>query len=228
MVLPPRMMTMVQTGILGRKAMVSGHVAWLSSSAKGNNEGAGASVGVSQHDTLPRAVRLAMERWKSDHEGLSQKVSAADVAPKEFVRMSKELGTLAPKVGASQEYHALLLQLADLDSLLADAHVSGDKELLAMATQERESLSRRRGELHEDLMAMFLPHDEMDDGSAIVEVRAGTGGEEATLFTRDIFQMYEKYSLAKRWRFEILDMQRASGVGGLRVCSPLLLYIFPF
>ena len=175
---------------------------------------------------LPSAVRAVMDRWHQDHVALSHTLAQPGLPPKEFVRVSKELGHLGARVEVRQAYLALLSQLADLHDMLALADKSGDQELLSLAQEERGQLEAEKIALHDRIMELFLPRDEFDDGSAIVEVRAGTGGDEAALFTRDIFQMYEKYSLAKRWRFEILDLQKGS-TGGLRVRSLPSLLLLP-
>jgi peptide chain release factor 1 len=147
----------------------------------------------------------------SELEGLLTRVDS--LSPADFARLSKEYADLGPLVTAVGEYRRAQAEAADLEMLGADANQDGD--MRELAREELAGLKRRLPELLHEIRILLLPKDETDDKNAIIEVRAGTGGEEAGLFAADLFRMYQRYAEAKRWRFELMDLNE-TGLGGLK------------
>ncbi|MES1152039.1 MAG: PCRF domain-containing protein, partial [Dongia sp.] len=109
-----------------------------------------------------------------------------------FARLSKEYADLSPVVEAIQALRAAERESQDLAQLIADP--AGDKEMKALAEEEQSALKTRMPELERKVQLMLLPKDEADERNAILEIRAGTGGEEAALFAAALFRMYARYA----------------------------------
>jgi peptide chain release factor 1 len=137
--------------------------------------------------------------------------AAADA--QEFVRLSKEYAELTPVVEAIQAQREAEAEMADLESMLVDAET--DDEMRAMANEELEALKARLPEFDHRLKVLLLPKDAADEKSAILEVRAGTGGDEAALFAADLFRMYQRYAELHGWRFELMQASD-TGIGGVK------------
>ena len=120
-----------------------------------------------------------------------------------LVWLAKELAELDGVVGEIRKYRAVLKEIADLDELLSDPDL--EAEMGEMAQSERQDLEGRAEELARSIRKLLLPRDAADERNAILEVRAGTGGDEAALFAGDLFRMYQRYAELKRWRVEILS-----------------------
>ena len=128
-----------------------------------------------------------------------------------FVRFSKEYAELEPVVRPIQAWRKLQSDLASAEELLASA----DREMTAMAEAEVEELKPRIAQLEQEIRILLLPKDAADDKNVILEVRAGTGGDEAALFAGDLLRMYQRYADLQGWRFEL--MEEADGeVGGYK------------
>ncbi len=143
------------------------------------------------------------------HADLSALLSTGSLPPEEFARAAKEYADLAPVADAIAEWQKALKERADLHLLLADP------EMKVLAAAELEALDRRVPELERAIQLALIPKDAADARSAILEVRAGTGGEEAALFAGELFGMYRRYAALKNWRFELLDLSE-SDRGGLK------------
>jgi peptide chain release factor 1 len=130
-----------------------------------------------------------------------------------FAKLSKEYADLGPVVEAIRELRAAERETADLDHLIADP--TGDREMKALAEDERAALQERLPELERQVQLMLLPKDEADERNAILEVRAGTGGEEAALFAANLFRMYARYAALKGWKFEPMEINE-TGLGGYK------------
>jgi peptide chain release factor 1 len=131
----------------------------------------------------------------------------------EYVRLSRELAELDP---VAEKARALTLgekELADIEAMVADA--ATDREMRALAEDERLALRDKIETLRDELRVLLIPRDAADDRSAILEVRAGTGGDEAALFAGDLFRMYERYAGLQRWKVEVLSVSEGE-VGGYR------------
>lgn len=127
-----------------------------------------------------------------------------------FVSLSRELSDLDPVVGAIRAYRSAADDLAGLDALLDDAGT--DPEMRALAEEERPAAEKSAEQAAQALKLLLLPKDEADEKSAILEVRAGTGGDEAALFAGDLFRMYARHAELKGWKVEIVaESEGAAG-----------------
>jgi peptide chain release factor 1 len=130
-----------------------------------------------------------------------------------YVKLSREHAELAPIIEAVSAYRDTLQALSDTEALANDS--SSDPEMRALAEEERAELKNKFAGLERDLQLKLLPKDAADNSSAIVEVRAGTGGDEAALFADDLLRMYQRYAQLQGWRTEILGLAE-SDLGGIR------------
>lgn len=129
----------------------------------------------------------------------------------QIVRLAKEHAELKEVVAISRELQSAREQLPELDVLAA----GDDKEMAELARTEREEIGDRIPALEHELQVLLLPKDKADDSSVILEVRAGTGGDEAALFAGDLFRMYQRYASDQGWRVEMISASE-SGVGGYK------------
>jgi len=129
----------------------------------------------------------------------------------DFHRFSKEHSELHPLFEKIGEYRKVLGDLEGAEELLA----SGDAEMKDLAQAELEDLKKRKQQIEEELKFMLLPVDPRDSKNVILEIRAGTGGEEAALFATSLLRMYTKYAESKRWKIEIITLN-ATGLGGTK------------
>ncbi len=127
--------------------------------------------------------------------------------------MSKELAELDPVVGAIRSLRSLKSGIDEAQALRDDP--AADSEMKAFADEEYRRLKARLPETERAVQIMLLPKDEADARDVILEVRAGTGGEEASLFAAELFRMYERYAARKGWRFETLEFDE-TGLGGIK------------
>ncbi|MEO3434733.1 peptide chain release factor 1 [Inquilinus sp. CAU 1745] len=125
--------------------------------------------------------------------------------------LSKEYSDLEPVAAEIASLRAARTELADLDQMRAD----GDPEMRRMAEEEYYALKERLPAMERRVQVLLLPRDEADEKNAILEIRAGTGGDEAALFAGDLFEMYRKYAALQGWRFEVMDLSE-TGIGGMK------------
>ncbi|MSO99126.1 MAG: peptide chain release factor 1 [Rhodospirillaceae bacterium] len=130
-----------------------------------------------------------------------------------FGSLSKEFSDLGPLVEQIKKLQATRKELADTEALINDS--GADAEMRALAEDELRRLKAEAKQQEEDVKVALIPKDEADAKNAILEVRAGTGGEEAALFAADLFRMYERYANRKGWSFEIMDINE-TGLGGFK------------
>jgi peptide chain release factor 1 len=130
-----------------------------------------------------------------------------------FVKLSKEHAELAPVIEAVNAYREATKQLAETEALIADP--SSDSDMRSLAEEERAALKERVAKLEHDLQIRLLPKDAADDSSAIVEIRAGTGGEEAALFAGDLLKMYTRYAQLQGWKTDLMSLSE-SDLGGVK------------
>jgi len=138
---------------------------------------------------------------------------ASQLAPADYVRLSREFAELGPVVAAITAYRAVTTEIAGLQALLEDA--ATDAEMRAIAAEEKPALEVRRAKLEQELRVALLPKDAMDDRNVILEIRAGTGGDEASLFAGDLYRMYERYAAKQGWKVEVISASEGS-VGGYK------------
>jgi len=130
-----------------------------------------------------------------------------------FAKLSKEHAQLAPVALAIQAYKSARDQLGQAAALIADP--ASDAEMKALAADEERSLRARFNALEHDVKLMLLPMDAADSSSAIVEIRAGTGGQEAALFAGDLLKMYARYAQLQGWKVDLMSMSE-SDLGGIK------------
>ena len=121
--------------------------------------------------------------------------------PDEFVKFSKEHAELAPIVGEIRAYNKAVSDRAEAETLLK----SGDKDMAEMAQAEIEELDDKIDALFQAVRILLLPKDEADEKSIILEIRGGTGGDEAALFAGDLFRMYERYAANHGWKVSVME-----------------------
>jgi peptide chain release factor 1 len=148
-----------------------------------------------------------------DRQAMVERELASGIAGDAYVKLSREHAELGPVVEAIKAYRAAQAELTDLDAIIADP--STDSEMRRMAEAERPSVNERREKLEHELRLTLLPKDAMDDHNAILEIRAGTGGDEAALFAGDLFRMYERYAAKQGWKTEVISLSEGTK-GGLK------------
>jgi peptide chain release factor 1 len=152
------------------------------------------------------------------HAELRDVLGEAGLAGADVARLSKEYSELTPIVDGIQKLRRAREELASLTDM---ARSSEDVELKALAEEELNSVREHLPALEQCVKLALLPKDIDDERNAILEVRAGTGGEEAALFAAALFRMYQRYAALRGWRFEILDLSE-TGLGGFKEASALI------
>ena len=145
------------------------------------------------------------------HEEIRAQMASTPDDPRAFQKLAKEFADLEPVVAAIAALRRAQAELEELAALVA----GDDEDMKALAKEEFFALKARLPGMERDVQVMLLPKDSADDRNAILEVRAGTGGDEASLFAADLFRMYQRYAAARGWRFEILELAE-TGLGGLK------------
>jgi peptide chain release factor 1 len=130
-----------------------------------------------------------------------------------YVKLSKEFSDLGPLIDTVKAYRATLAEIADLEAMMADS--SNDSEMRALAASEKPALEARRVELEQEIQAALIPKDAMDERNVILEIRAGTGGDEASLFAGDLIRMYERYAASQGWKTEVISASEGT-MGGYK------------
>jgi peptide chain release factor 1 len=138
---------------------------------------------------------------------------ASPLEPEAYVRLSREFAELAPIVETVENYRGIVAEIAGLDALIADA--ATDAEMRAMAASERPQLEEKRVALERQIKLALVPKDAMDERNVILEIRAGTGGDEAALFAGDLFRMYERYAANQGWKVEVISASEGT-MGGFK------------
>ena len=138
---------------------------------------------------------------------------SSGVSGEAFVKLSREHAELAPVIETARAYRAAQGDLEGAETLIADP--GSDSEMRSLAEQERAELREKLTELDHKLRIALLPRDAADDSSAILEIRAGTGGDEAALFAGDLLGMYQRYCQLQGWKTEILSLSE-SELGGFK------------
>jgi len=158
---------------------------------------------------------IALPQQKLDallarHE-LVESELASNLAPEAYVKLSREFAELAPVIEAIKAYRAVANEIADLQALIDDP--STDSEMRKLAEAEKPALQARRDRLEQQIGLALIPKDAMDERNVILEIRAGTGGDEAALFAGDLFRMYERHAARQGWKVEVLSMNEGSKGG---------------
>jgi peptide chain release factor 1 len=138
---------------------------------------------------------------------------ATQVTPETYVKLSREFAELGPVVETVRNYRNVISEIEDLDALIADS--STDAEMRTMAAAEKPQLEQRRAALEQEIKLALLPKDAMDERNVILEIRAGTGGDEASLFAGNLFRMYERYAAKQGWKVEVISASEGT-MGGYK------------
>jgi len=147
------------------------------------------------------------------YEELMARIGTAEVQadPAEFKKAAKALSDLEPLVAKYREYKAVEQDIAGAQELMS----GGDAEMRALAEDELKTLNARREALLQELKLLLIPKDPNDEKNVLLEIRAGTGGDEAALFAGDLFRMYTRYAERQGWKLEVLSSSETPG-GGLK------------
>ncbi len=138
---------------------------------------------------------------------------ATQVSPETYVKLSREFAELDPIVETVKKYRGVVAEIEGLEALMADSATDG--EMRAMAAAEKPQLEQKRAALEHELKLALLPKDAMDERNVILEIRAGTGGDEASLFAGDLYRMYERYAAKQGWKVEVISASEGT-VGGYK------------
>jgi peptide chain release factor 1 len=138
---------------------------------------------------------------------------ASGLAPEAYVKLSREFAELGPVIETIKAYRAVTSEIADLATLLDDA--ATDAEMRTMAATEKPALEARLAALEQRIKVALIPKDAMDDRNVVLEIRAGTGGDEASLFAGDLFRMYERFAAKQGWKVEVATASEGS-MGGYK------------
>ncbi len=153
-------------------------------------------------------LNMLIERWEAVQSEL-----AAGPGQEAFVNLSREFAELDPVVEEIKILRTLLKEMKELKELIADSDT--DAEMLEMAKSELADAEPKIEELNHNIKVLLLPKDAADEKSAILEIRAGTGGDEAALFAGNLFRMYQRYAELNGWRVQIMSASE-SAVGGYK------------
>ncbi len=129
----------------------------------------------------------------------------------EYMKYSKEQAELEPIVTKFREYKKIITQIQEAEEIIK----GGESDLKELAEEELQKLKKIKPQIEQELKILLLPKDPRDEKNVILEIRAGTGGEEAALFAADLFRMYVKYAESKGWKVEIID-SHPTGLGGFK------------
>ena len=149
----------------------------------------------------------------SKHSLLEKNLSSAEIDKKKYAEMSKEYSSLNEIINEAKEYSKFEDSKKDLEKIINDN--KSDNEIIEMAKIELNDLLKKNLTNEKKIKVFLLPKDDADSKNAIIEIRAGTGGLEASLFAADLFKMYEKVSHKKKWILEVISISR-SDAGGLK------------
>ena len=152
-----------------------------------------------------------VEQIVSNYETLEKELASGDLSKKDLVKKSKEYSNLGGIISAAKGYLIFKKEKAELDKIVEDK--KNDNEMVKLAENELMQLINKQKEYEKKLKIFLLPKDEADTKNAILEIRAGTGGDEAGLFVADLYRMYEKVCVNNKWSFEIISISKSSAGG---------------
>ncbi|MDY0078791.1 MAG: peptide chain release factor 1 [Bacteroidales bacterium] len=147
-------------------------------------------------------------RWEEMSEQLSDPAVMSDM--KRYVKLNKDYKDLEPVVQAFKEYKTVISNIENAREIIKKEK---DEDFREMAREELEVFEERKEKLEEDIRILLIPKDPQDDKNAVVEIRAGTGGDEASIFAGDLYRMYIKYCETKGWKTDVVDMNEGTAGG---------------
>ena len=145
------------------------------------------------------------------HDALEKELASGNIEPKLFAKKSKEYSNLGNIILVAREFINFEDEKRDLLNMVQDK--SNDQEIIDLAQKDLNDLTKKKEKYENELKVFLLPKDEDDNKNAIVEIRAGTGGLEASLFCSDLFKMYEKVCSKKKWKLEIINISKSEAGG---------------
>ena len=145
------------------------------------------------------------------HNELEKELSSGNIDPKLFAKKSKDYSNLGNIISIAKEYVKFENEKKDLEQIVKDKN--NDTEIIELAEKDLSTLKIKKEDYENKLKIFLLPKDEDDDKDAIVEIRAGTGGLEASLFCSDLFKMYEKVCSKQKWKLEIISISKSEAGG---------------
>jgi len=151
-----------------------------------------------------------LEALLARHE-LVESELATNLSRDDYVKLSREFSELGPVIEAIKAYRVVTAEITDLDALVADP--VNDADMRKLADAEKPALQARKERLEQQICLALIPKDAMDDHNAILEIRAGTGGDEAALFAGDLFRMYERYAAQQGWKTEVMSISEGTKGG---------------
>lgn len=157
------------------------------------------------------SIQKKLETLLERHEEISALLSEPEIinSQEKFRDLSKEYAQLEPLVSCFREYNQCLASISNAEELRKDS----DPEMRAMAEEELQGLKQQREALEEQLQVLLLPQDPNDNRNVYLEIRAGTGGDEAAIFTGDLFRMYSRYAEEQGWRVEVMSANHSERGG---------------
>ena len=169
---------------------------------------------ISEKRMTNNAILEKLEGVKIRFEEVGQQITDPDVISdvKRFIKLNKEYRELEPIIESLEEYKNVISNIDGAKEILA---TEKDEEMREMARMEVEELSDKVEPLEEKIKLLLLPADPQDDKNAILEIRAGTGGDEASIFAGDLYRMYTKYCESKNWKIEVTNISEGT-VGGFK------------
>ena len=156
---------------------------------------------------------LKVQELISKHARLEKELSSEEIDKRKFAEISKEYSDLSEIIIEAKEFNEFEKNKLDLEKIINDK--TSEKEIKELAEHELTNLKNKKEKNEKKIKLFLLPKDEADSKNAIIEIRAGTGGLEASLFASDLFKMYEKVSQKKKWLMEIITISK-SDAGGLK------------
>ncbi|MGX4768717.1 peptide chain release factor 1 [Bradyrhizobium guangdongense] len=147
------------------------------------------------------------------HHASLEAESLGQLSSERYVQVTRELAEITPLIEAVKTYRSAVKELADTEALIADP--ATDAEMRSMAEAERDELNPKIEGLVQKIRVALLPKDAMDDRNVMLEIRAGTGGDEASLFAGDLFRMYERFAALQGWKVEVISASEGT-VGGYK------------
>ena len=155
----------------------------------------------------------SLKRVCDRHSELSALMASGDLGADDFQKMSKEYADLSPVVEAIEALGKAREDMAGAEEMLAES--ADDKDMRDLAQAEVDELRAQLPDLERQVKVLLLPKDEADDKNVLLEVRAGTGGDEAALFAADLMRMYQRYAETQGWQFELMEVSD-TGIGGYK------------
>ena len=152
-------------------------------------------------------VQLIVKKYKT----LEKELASSNIDKKDFVTKSKEYSSIGNVINEARSYISFQKEKEELSKIIDEKN--GDKAMIELAENELKELFKKNEEQEKILKVFLLPKDEADGKNAILEIRAGTGGLEATLFVADLYKMYEKVCAIKKWSLEIINISKSEAGG---------------